>query len=320
MIRVRAFSRLHFGVLNVAAVPSQPGRHFGGVGLMVREPGLSLRVELAAEWSAEGPLSGRALESARRFAQTVASDAVRPQRLVVEACAPEHVGLGTGTQLGLAVARALAEAWGLSDRQAPALAPRVGRGLRSGLGVHGFAHGGFLVEAGKRTPDSVAPLVARLAFPEDWRLVLIVPPWGTGLHGLAESQAFQHLRQRDTSPSRTDTLCRLILLGLLPALAEHDLPSFGEALYDFNRLVGESFAPVQGGVHASPRLEELVTLIRQQGVRGVAQSSWGPAVCAVTADADRAAGLADLVRRRFTLGPSAVIVTAACNRGAVVTP
>ena len=48
--------------------------------------------------------------------------------------------------------------------------------------------------------------------------------------------------------------CRLVLLGMLPALVERDFDSFGEALYDFNRRVGEMFRPWQGDLYAHPRV------------------------------------------------------------------
>src|SRR5262249_15266403 len=158
-----------------------PARQFGGAGLMVEQPGLCLAVRPAAEWSAAGPLAERALDFARRFAGALPPATLPPQHIVVEASPPEHMGLGTGTQLGMAVARALAEAAGLA-LDGPELARRVGRGARSGLGVHGFTHGGFLVDGGKRAADGVAPLVARLAFPEEWRVVVVLPPWGRGRH------------------------------------------------------------------------------------------------------------------------------------------
>ena len=148
------------------------------------------------------------------------------------------------------------------------------------LGVHGFAQGGFLVEAGKRS-EEVSPLVARLAFPEEWRIVIAIPPAEVGLFGESEREAFRELLGR---PALTDALCRLVLLGMLPALIERDLDTFGEALYDFNARAGEVFAPVQGGTYAGRRVEEIVTLVRRLGVRGVGQSSWGPAVFAVVGD------------------------------------
>lgn len=312
MMRVQAYSRLHFGIFRIPSPDAPPGaeRSFGGVGLMVQAPGVRVAVRQAAEWSADGPLAARALDFARQFAATLPD--APPCRVTVEASAPEHAGLGTGTQLGLAVARALAITWGRSELDAVELARRVGRGRRSALGIHGFAQGGFLVDAGKRAGDAVAPLAVRAPFPSAWRLLLALPSWGKGLHGIEEVQAFERLQPL----GRTDTLCRLVLLDLLPALAERDLDAFGEALYAFNRIVGEAFAPVQGGVYAGPRLAELVHFIRRQGVRGVAQSSWGPTIAAVTADAAQADALARRLRDHFRLGSEEIVVTQASNTGA----
>src|SRR5437867_3065524 len=105
---------------------------------MIDQPGLSVRLESADQWRASGPLADRALELARRFVATLPPDAVEPHRIIVESTPPEHVGLGTGTQLGLAVAKTLAIAHGHSDWDAVELARRVGRGARSAVGVHGF--------------------------------------------------------------------------------------------------------------------------------------------------------------------------------------
>jgi beta-RFAP synthase len=329
MIRVTAPARLHFGLLSLPAegeelwpdrhgTPALPVRRFGGAGLMVESPALRLRVEPAPGWSAEGPLAERALNFAHRFAPTVPGGALAPRRLVVEAAPPEHCGFGSGTQLGLAVARALAAAAGLPDPGAAELARRVGRGLRSGLGVHGFARGGFLVEGGKRSPDGVAPLVARLPFPEAWRVVLALPPGDDRVHGEREWQAFHELLGRAPSAGGADVLCRLVLLGMLPALAERDLEAFGEALYDYNARAGEAFAAVQGGTYGGPHVAGLVAFLRRQRVRGVGQSSWGPAVFAVVGDAGRADHLARRLRQHFSLGPAQAFVTRACDRGAEV--
>ncbi len=348
MISVRAPSRLHFGLLSFPTGhfwPNQEGvlaaRRFGSVGLMIQDPGVSLKVRPAMEWSAEGPLADRALAIARRFAalpvpspnpspkrggessppslsgKGVGELGLRPQNILVEHCPPEHAGLGTGTQLGLAVARALQESWGLQfNRQE--LARRIGRGARSALGVHGFFEGGFLVEAGKHCCEAIAPLVARALFPESWRVVLVIPPGKPGHHGIEESEAFQKLQARGIPLEKTNTLCRLVLLGMLPALAERDWKAFGEALHDFNAMVGETFADVQGGVYASEAVAEIVRFIRQEGIPGVGQSSWGPALFAVAADPDQASGLARRIEAKFQLGASRILVTSACNQGAVI--
>ena len=212
-----------------------------------------------------------------------------PQRLVVGGAAGT-LGLGTGTQLGLAVARALATPAGLTG-PAVDLAPRR-PGAAFGAGHPRFRPRRLPGRSGQALPDEgVSPLVARAAFPEAWRVVLVLPAGGQGLHGHHERQAFQRLLAR---PDRevTDALCRLMLLGMLPALAERDLEAFGEAVYDFNRRVGEVFRPVQGGTYAHPRTAEVVAWLRQQGVRGVGQSSWGPAVFAAVEEEREAEAVA----------------------------
>jgi beta-ribofuranosylaminobenzene 5'-phosphate synthase len=327
MIRVRANSRLHFGLLSLPTEdgtawpdlqgePAIPTRQFGGVGLMVRDPGIQIALRPAATWSAEGPLAERALALARRFVLTLAERERQTFHIMVEKSAPEHMGLGTGTQLGLAVAKALAVACRI-DLSVEELAQRIGRGARSALGIYGFAQGGFVVDGGKRAGTAVAPLIARLHFPEDWRILIILPRTEAGLHGVSETDAFARLGRQPADLRQTEALCRLVLLGLLPALVDRDLPAFSEALYDFNRRVGEMFRPLQGGVYSSSQTAAAVEFVRQEGIAGVGQSSWGPAVFAVVA-ADQTAQLARRLSARFGDALTEVVETAAANQGAAV--
>jgi beta-ribofuranosylaminobenzene 5'-phosphate synthase len=309
MLHIRTGSRLHFGLFGLGDAP----RPFGGVGLMIAAPGIKMCATPAREGAADGPLSERVLQFARRWSRTDPS--ATPQHFLIGSAAPEHVGLGTGTQLGLATGRLLAEACGVREG-APELARRVGRGLRSALGIHGFERGGFLVEAGQRTEGGLSPLVAHASFPEDWRIVMVIPPHTAGLHGFPEQQAFAQL---SGSLTQTDALCRLTLLGMLPAIQEHDVQAFGEALHEFNARVGEMFVPVQGGVYSDAGVECIVAFLRGEGVAGVGQSSWGPAVFAVVADAERAGAVAVRVRERFSyLLEASVFVARAMNRGAML--
>jgi beta-RFAP synthase len=271
--------------------PGLPVRNFGGVGLMVDQPGLGLRVEPADDWAGAGPLADRAVGFARRFVGTLPAKEQRPFRVTVE-CAPgEHTGLGVGTQLGLAVAKAIAVETGHSDWAATELAVRVGRGERSAIGVHGFDHGGLIVEGGKRPGEAVSPLVARLAVPAEWRVLVYSPPGDAAWQGGRERQAFARLAEAGPSPAETEALCRIVLTGMLPALAVADPEGFGEAVYEFNARVGDAFAPVQGGRYGSPAAAALVTRLRGLGVKGVGQSSWGPTVFAVVGSSGRAGEL-----------------------------
>lgn len=328
-IRITTASRLHFGLLSLAAERTRwpdrhgeltlPARRFGGVGLMIDKPGIQLAATPASDWSADGPLAERALAFAQRFAQS-GDIHISPHRLVVERCAPEHIGLGVGTQLGMAVAKALAVSAGL-EMTAAELARCVGRGLRSGLGVHGFEQGGFLVDGGKGPSDDLAPLLARVPFPETWRVVLILRPAGTGLSGVQEQSVFTRLADSPHALAQTDALCRLVLLGMQPALKTADLPAFGEALFDFNGRVGELFSSAQAGVYASSFTAQAVETFRSVGVRGVGQSSWGPTVFGVVADEDAARSVARELWQRFVsrhaLAESSIVIAKACNHPAL---
>ncbi len=305
-------SRLHFGLLSWGA---DAPRRFGGVGLMVREPGLALVAEPAAAWEAAGPLADRVLAVAGRVAAGLAAAGVPvgPLRLVVAGAPPEHVGLGVGTQLGMAVARAVAEFAGRGDLPAPELAALAGRGARSGIGMHGFGLGGLIVDGGRGRGDEApgAPLIARLAFPPDWSVLVAIPPDATGLHGAPEVQAF---RQLPPPPDSTvDRLCRLVLLDLLPAVAERDLATFGAALTEIQLRVGQGFAPAQGGIYARPELADVAESLRRDGLHGVGQSSWGPTLYGFLAGPDderRAAILARLLTRTGWPAGSAFWTTA----------
>jgi beta-ribofuranosylaminobenzene 5'-phosphate synthase len=313
MYRVHAPSRLHFGLLTgPGGRPDASGRRFGGAGLMIREPGVQLTVRAAATWKSDGPLAERALAFAQQFTRSFRDPDAHAFHIHVEKCAPEHAGLGTGTQLGLAVARGVALATGRPHTDAAALAERIGRGQRSALGSHGFDRGGFLVDGGKGPHTAIAPLIARVDFPEDWKIVLVVPEGEQGLHGVSETQAFE---EASAAPENSDRLCRLLLLGMLPALAEHDLPAFGEALYEFNRRAGEMFRPLQGGTYAGAKVAAVVDFVRRNGVAAAGQSSWGPAIFAIV-DGDRAPWLVALLHQHFHFNERALFITQADNRGA----
>jgi beta-RFAP synthase len=329
MFRVRTPSRLHFGLLSLGCDAlvrwpdrqgdaTLPARRFGSVGLMIEAPGVQISAQPAADWSAEGPLATRALSAAQRFAASWTEAKIIPCRLCIEDAAPEHAGLGTGTQLALAAAQLVGKINRLPCLEMADLTRRTGRGLRSALGTHGFGQGGFLVDGGKGATEALAPLVVRHPFPDTWSVVLAIPPVNPGLHGHDELQAFGELLARTQDLPGTEALCRLVLLGMLPALAEHDVQAFGEALYDFNARVGEVFAPVQGGLYADAQVAEIVAWVRSQGVTGVGQSSWGPAVFAVLADADHARHLAAGLRRQFGLAEEQVMITRGCNHGAIL--
>jgi beta-RFAP synthase len=232
---------------------------------------------------------------------------------------PEHVGLGVGTQLSLAVAAAMVRLAGAPLPSPEDLARLTGRGHRSGIGLHGFQRGGFLVDGGRNTDLDVPPLIARLHFPDEWSILIVQPPGSRGLHGPDEIRAFAELPP--IGERTTERLCRIALLGILPSIAERDMPGFGEALEELQALVGASFAPAQGGPYSSPRASEVIHELHRAGLVGCGQSSWGPSLYGFSDRSPTEAGEhAEILCRRLALEPAALTVTGASNQGATIEP
>ena len=286
---VETAARLHFGVLDLRG---SLGRWFGGIGAAAPGPTLRVTAKTAPELRVEGEDAARALEFARRFQE---HSGVRAGVHVHVDCAlPRHAGLGSGTQLALAVARAMAE---VNDMAAdiPELACAVGRTKRSAIGTWTFAGGGLVLEGGRRREgEGVAPLLARIPFPPSWRCVVAVPAVDGGISGAEEAEAFAQLPP--VSENEVERVAHLVLMGLLPAVAEGDIAAFGAALSAVQRITGRWFASAQGGTFAPGLSEDLVRRMPEWGAAGAGQSSWGPTVYGVVDGEAAGARLADRVR------------------------
>jgi predicted sugar kinase len=101
---------------------------------------------------------------------------------------------------------------------------------------------------------------------------------------------------------------------IVTALQDRDFDLFGEALNEYNRAAGEAFAEDQGGVYSSPEVEMLVGWIRNRGIPGVGQSSWGPTVFAICRDLGEAERIASELKIEFP-NLEHVSVTNAANSG-----
>lgn len=225
---------------------------------------------------------------------------------------PGHAGFGSGTQAALAAAWAVSRLAGLPEDDSTLLAAS-GRGKRSGIGCHGFFHGGLLVDEGKALPDAgVAPLSDRVELPGHWRVVVLLPEEPGAWHGKREVEAFRALPGRDDLAGE---LRRLAREELVPAARAGDFESLGPVVHRFNMLAGKAFSEVQGGVYASPGIASAVALTRSLGIPGAGQSSWGPAVFALCADENQASWLA---RRLGGIGHHGLWVARPANGGATL--
>ena len=308
-IRVTAPARLHFGFVDLHG---GLGRRFGSLGLAIDGPKVQIRVSRAETTEVCGPGAERVSRVLSALHQRYG---IGPgTRVEIEESIPEHSGLGSGTQISLATAAAVCE---LSGRTVPVpeLARGLQRGARSGIGVGVFELGGFVVDGGRGSLDAPPPVISRLPFPEDWRLVLLLDATLTGLHGEREAAAFRDLPR---FPERqAERLARGVLMKLLPALAEARLEEFGDALTDLQQTIGDHFAPAQGGRFASHRVERSLQCLAGCGAAAYGQSSWGPTGFAIFGGQVAAEDAIEHLRtRQDGIDSLTIRIAHGCNRGA----
>jgi beta-ribofuranosylaminobenzene 5'-phosphate synthase len=311
-VEVRAHARLHFGFLDLS---EEKRRRFGGMGVSITKPRFVLRMEPARRLEVTGEQADRIDRLVARFHDAL--DLQSEARIRVVEAIPEHVGLGSGTQLALAVAAGLARLHGL-DLPPEELCSVMGRAHRSGVGYHAFQRGGFVVEGGHATDPrptlgGTPPLLLRHEFPEDWRILVAIPRPSETVSGEAEEKAFARLRP--ASEQTVAQIAHIVLMRLLPSLVERDLVSFGAALTEAQELVGSCFESVQEGLF-HPGGVGLIARLKEAGAQGVGQSSWGPAIYAFAADQAEEERLLGVAREA---DPGAMTYTVrGCNRGAAI--
>ncbi|QSA96731.1 beta-ribofuranosylaminobenzene 5'-phosphate synthase family protein [Methylococcus sp. EFPC2] len=308
VVSIEAPARLHMGFIDLGG---SLGRKFGSIGVGINEVATRLSVRRAESLCAEGPGSERALKVAREFAERMGVDdriSIRIHQAI-----PEHVGLGSGTQLTLALGTALARLHGLNSRVRE-LAGTIERGARSGIGIAVFEQGGLVVDGGRGPDTVVPPVIARLEMPGDWRFILAFDRRGKGLHGVSEVAAFAELPP--FPPQQTARLCHLLLMQALPALAEGDLAGFGAVITELQSAMGDHFAPAQGGRFTSPEVGAAMADLQSAGAVAIGQSSWGPTGFCLVESAARAAELIVPIQARWP--DLDFLIASPRNRGAEV--
>ncbi len=300
--RVCAPARLHLGFLDLNG---NLGRRFGSLGLAIDT--FQTRVVVASDGEYLEEIARPDLEGhtqSQRRAETYLDRLAthfglspRRWRVCVEESIPAHSGMGSGTQMSLAVGTALQRLANL-ETNSRNLATILDRGGRSGVGIGAFDLGGFLMDCGRTEGGEPPPILSRIEFPSEWRILLILVNDVQGLHGSAESGGFAQLPV--FPQERAAHLCHIALMQVAPALMERDLDGFGRGIGEIQRTVGEHFAPAQGGRFASPAVARVLAWAQSLGFEGVGQSSWGPTGFVILPDERTAQEVSAKANRRFS--------------------
>ncbi len=322
-------SRLHITLIDLNGTV---GRIDGGVGLTIEEPKLILEAIPQDEgfdivFRESENLSAELMEDYRNkirntFKRT--ADFLKIDsgfKFEVKRAYPAHSGLGSGTQLSLAVAKLILNLNDY-DMKASQMARIVGRGGTSGIGVQAFHRGGFIVDGGHKIdekPDFLpssaskalpAPLIARYDFPQDWNVILAIPNVPAGASGQKEVNIFQDCCPIDLE--EVQKLSHLILMKMMPSVIERDLDSFG---YVINEIQDIGFKKIEVEFQDTI-INEIIENMREAGAAGVGMSSFGPTIYAVTDTNIK--NISKVAQSTMKEVGGKVIVTKAKNSGAEI--
>jgi beta-ribofuranosylaminobenzene 5'-phosphate synthase len=326
LVEVSTGARLHFGLFSITS-----GRaRLGGIGMMVDQPEILLRLKRSLHDEIQAPqeLRERIIDIVWRIRDALQPASVRrqtkpisvsvpvkaPVSIEVVRIMPSHRGFGSGTQLALAIAAGMERLLDVPPQSVDYTS--LGRGGRSLVGTIGFHKGGFIIDPGTQTLPNLPPDIVHRPVPSDWRFVVIDPRGSSGPSGAKEMSGFGSL---SPMPSHVcDRLTAIACEAIVPGLDNENFTLFASGVAEFNRVVGEHFAPVQGGIYAHRLIRELSQQLTGTEWSFVAQSSWGPAAVILCESSDSARALISNLRQRITKTNADLFITSARNQGAII--
>ena len=270
-------SRLHFSLIDLNG---ELGRIDGGIGVAIAQPNWITRLEKTSKWSV--PNEAKKIIHALQKKISIKNG----YTINFESRLPTHVGLGSQTQLALALAHGISILEGRAYT-IPDLAQLVGRGGTSGIGLAAYEHGGFILDGGHSIKNkseflpshfstaNPAVLIQRIRVPDDWYFVIAIPTVGQGKYGAEEVKIFKEYCPIPSS--EVEKVSRLILMQILPAMIEKDIDYFGDGL---NKLQCIGFKRIENQLQHK-FINELQHFFLESGAKGIGLSSFGPASFAV---------------------------------------
>ncbi|MBY9007446.1 MAG: hypothetical protein KGD63_11880 [Candidatus Lokiarchaeota archaeon] len=203
---------------------------------------------------------------------------------------PSHVGLGSKTQLSLAIANSIAKLKNLEINHRE-LTKIVERGGTSGIGWKGFLTGGFILDAGHEfgigkekenfLPSSAsksadpALTLLRYDIPENWRFVLTIPNIKKGAYGDEEVSIFK--KYTPIPKEEVNEVSHQILMKIIPGLLKNDLDCFGEGLKSIQSI---GFKKIEIKLQ-NKVVKDLLNFIDNYGAKAYGMSSFGPSVVGI---------------------------------------
>ena len=330
-MKIETHSRLHVTLIDLNG---KYGRIDGGVGITTKNPKLVMEAEggyddIQVKFSPQ-ILSNLNMDITDDYKEKIISAASKISEFLnlnegyhfkLSKIFPSHSGLGSGTQLSMAAAKLILKL-NDKDHNSPEIAEIIGRGGTSGIGVASFDTGGFIVDGGHKSslkksflPSSASkasppPIIARYDFPQDWKIIMVIPHVERKVFGDGEVNIFQ--KYCPIPLREVQELIHVLLMKLMPAVIEQDLDDFGQAI---NTVQNVGFKKIELELQHS-LIHELIENMRTAGAAGVGMSSFGPTVYAITDNGSKEISKAAQDTMEEIGGK--IIITKAQNSGAII--
>ena len=309
-VRITTPCRIHLSLIDENGYT---GRVDGGVGLMLDQPNVVLEVSNSADEFA--------IECHRYYRESVHVINEKASKVFklfhinnknfhfnLLRYYPSHVGLGSKTQLSLAIGTAISKLKNM-DIPIEEITKMVERGGTSGIGWRGFETGGFIVDGGHDygigkekenfLPSSAsgsanpALTISKYNIPENWRFVLVIPNVKPGAYGEEEVDIFK--KYTPIPRDEVNEVSHQILMKMLPGILRNDLQCFGEGL---KRIQSIGFKKIEISLQKQI-VKDLLKLFEKIGVKAYGMSSFGPSILGITDSDEEAEKLKETVEKHL---------------------
>ncbi len=329
-IRITTPCRIHLSLIDLNGYT---GRVDGGIGLMLDRPNVVLEASNSADEFK--------IECHRYFRESVNVINEKASRIFktfkisnknfhfnLKRYFPSHVGLGSKTQLSLAIATAITKLKGMDNITLQELTKLVERGGTSGIGWRGFETGGFVLDGGhdygkgkeKETylPSSAsktakpALTISRYDIPDNWRFLLVIPNVKKGAYGDEEIRIFQ--KYAPIPRNEVNEVSHQVLMKVLPGVIKNDLECFGEGL---KRIQSIGFKKIEIDLQHKI-VKDLLNFFKEHNLKAYGMSSFGPSVIGIVESDSEAEDLLKELQRTQKNGGGHIYICKPNNIGAKI--
>ncbi len=273
MLKIKTGSRIHITLIDMNG---SLGRIDGSIGIYLKKPNIKASIKKTNNLDIKN-------STAKEIYQKLSKKFNLDNKISINLDTyPNHIGLGSKTQISLAVGALINRYYNL-NLDYIRLANILDRGGTSGIGTYGFKYGGFIFDAGhsfgkekdkqdylpsRFSKTKVAPLISHLNFP-NWPITLVIPKLKEGLSGNLEKDFFK--KNCPIPIDEVKQLIHLILSNLIPSILEKDLDLFSNTI---NKIQDIGFKKLEVK-NSDKKIQNTINILREKNY-GVGLSSFGP--------------------------------------------